>query len=256
MATSARGVGDPSRPAGDLGGPGTSSRQGRGRPAPFSLLSSSPGTSGRLAASALSCSRTSIECPHLLHFTGICAASIAGYLWTSVQTSQRTSAQRVCEPSRWSRTGIATASTWSDDRTVALPANRRQVGALAYRYWPGQRRATARESRALYCTRLSADCLTPLSDTAYCLGMSQRLMCSLDVRRQLASPQEHDMFIVFWVVIGVVLGGCAGLLLIAGLQLPRATGISDALSHVPGNGIHQAHPARADAAVSSTRGNR
>jgi hypothetical protein len=64
------------------------------------------------------------------------------------------------------------------------------------------------------------------------------------------------MFIVFWVVIGVVLGGCAGLLLIAGLQLPRATGISDALSHVYGNGIHQAHPALpalADAAVSSKR---
>ncbi len=48
------------------------------------------------------------------------------------------------------------------------------------------------------------------------------------------------MFIVLWVVIGVVLGGCAGLLLIAGLQLPRATGTSDALSHVHGNGVHQA----------------
>jgi hypothetical protein len=64
------------------------------------------------------------------------------------------------------------------------------------------------------------------------------------------------MFIVLWVVIGVVLGGCAGLLLIAGLQLPRATGTSDALSHVHGNGIRQAHPTLADAAVSSTRGNR
>jgi len=29
------------------------------------------------------------------------------------------------------------------------------------------------------------------------------------------------MFIVLWVVMGVLLGGCAGLLLIAGLQLSR-----------------------------------
>jgi hypothetical protein len=61
------------------------------------------------------------------------------------------------------------------------------------------------------------------------------------------------MFIVLWVVIGVVLGGCAGLLLIAGLQLPRETRTLDPLSYVHGHGIHQAHPALADAAVSSKR---
>ena len=40
------------------------------------------------------------------------------------------------------------------------------------------------------------------------------------------------MFIVLWVVMGVVLGGCAGLLLIAGLKLSLEARASDALSHV------------------------
>ena len=45
------------------------------------------------------------------------------------------------------------------------------------------------------------------------------------------------MFIILWVVMGVVLGGCAGLLLIAGLQLSHDTDASDTLSHVQRNGV-------------------
>lgn len=36
------------------------------------------------------------------------------------------------------------------------------------------------------------------------------------------------MFIVLWVVLGVLLGACAGLLLIAGLQLSRGENAADA----------------------------
>jgi hypothetical protein len=35
------------------------------------------------------------------------------------------------------------------------------------------------------------------------------------------------MFIILWVVMGVLLGGCAGLLLLAGLQLSRGERASD-----------------------------
>lgn len=40
--------------------------------------------------------------------------------------------------------------------------------------------------------------------------------------------EEQVMFIILWVVMGVLLGGCAGLLLIAGLQNSRAGRASDA----------------------------
>ena len=52
------------------------------------------------------------------------------------------------------------------------------------------------------------------------------------------------MFIVLWVVMGVVLGGCAGLLLISGLQLSRETSGPDVLSHGGGNRVHPPHPVR------------
>jgi hypothetical protein len=64
-------------------------------------------------------------------------------------------------------------------------------------------------------------CLTRLSEEAYFLGESDRLCSTHVALRPLRLSEEFVMFIILWVVMGVLLGGVAGLLLIAGLQLSR-----------------------------------
>jgi hypothetical protein len=64
-------------------------------------------------------------------------------------------------------------------------------------------------------------CLTRLSEAAYFLGESDRLTSIHVALRPLRLSEEFVMFIILWVVMGVLLGGVAGLLLIAGLQLSR-----------------------------------
>jgi hypothetical protein len=105
-----------------------------------------------------------------------------------------------------------------------------------------QRRLQRQLSRVGIAAGGRAGCLTRLSDAAYFLGGSQRLTSSYVAGRQPSPSEEQFMFIILWVVIGVLLGGCAGLLLIAGLQLSRGEGATDsgwnALDHSGSSNPH------------------